>query len=273
MSHKVESLESIISIIPIIKAAIPADLSIAVCDTEKFIAYFPGEDINLNIQAGQNLNPKEPLAVALKERRSLREDVPADFYGFEFTGTANAILDQQGNVIGGIAVQLKRQTELRAIADQITDSLTLANDQISQIESGSSALEDYSKKLLEQSHKAGEDVGKTAEVLSIIKLVADQTNLLGLNAAIEAARAGEHGRGFGVVAKEIRKLSNETVASTETINETMNEIKQITELMGNSIEKIAAVGLEQSNSIRQSSTFIEEIKVMAQKLNEYTMKL
>ncbi|PAD34899.1 hypothetical protein [Terribacillus saccharophilus] len=94
MFHKVESLESIISIIPIIKASIPADLSIAVCDMEKFVAYFPSEDINLNIKTGQTLNPKEPLAVALRENRSLREDVSADFYGFEFTGTANSIQDK-----------------------------------------------------------------------------------------------------------------------------------------------------------------------------------
>lgn len=273
MFHKVESLESVISIIPIIKSSIPADLSIAVCDMEKFVAYFPGKDINLNIKSGQTLNPKEPLAVALRENRSLREDVPADFYGFEFTGTANSIQDKQGNVIGGIAVQLKRQTELRVIADQISNSLTFANEQISQIESGSIALENYSQELLTQSHKAGEDVSNTAEVLSIIKLVADQTNLLGLNAAIEAARAGKYGRGFGVVADEIRKLSNETVVSTQVINETMNQIKQITELMGSSIEKIATVGQEQANSIKQTSDFIEEIKAMASKLNEYANKL
>jgi hypothetical protein len=55
---------------------------------------FPGEDINLNIKTGQTLNPKEPLAVALRENRSLREDVSAGFYGFEFTGTANSIQDK-----------------------------------------------------------------------------------------------------------------------------------------------------------------------------------
>lgn len=55
MLNKAESLESIIAIIPIIKIAIPIDLSIAICDKEKFIAYFPGDTIDLNIKVNQPL--------------------------------------------------------------------------------------------------------------------------------------------------------------------------------------------------------------------------
>ncbi|WP_373270893.1 methyl-accepting chemotaxis protein [Bacillus canaveralius] len=257
----------------IIKAAVPADLSIAICDLEKFIAYFPGETINLNIQVNQPLNPQEPLSVALRENKSLRSDVPADFYGFEFTGTATPLHDPSGKVIGGIAVQIRRQTELRSIADQISISLTQANEQINSIANGSNSLAEFSQELLTQSHQAGEDVNRTTEVLSIIKRVADQTNLLGLNAAIEAARAGEKGKGFEVVANEIRKFSKETVASTAKINDTMDQIKKATNLIGVSIEKIAGIGQEQAASIQHTSTFIEEIQEMSKRLNQFANKL
>ncbi|MFJ7639072.1 methyl-accepting chemotaxis protein [Peribacillus sp. NPDC097264] len=273
MYGKVESLESLVNMVPIIKAAVPSDLSIAICDLEKFIAYFPGESINMHIQKGQPLNPEEPLAVALSEDKPLRADVPADFYGFEFTGTAVPLHDKNNQVIGGIAIQLRRQSELRTIADQISVSLSQANERITDIAKGSYTLADVSNQLLTSSEKAEEDVKNTDEILSMIKRVATQTNLLGLNAAIEAARAGEKGKGFEVVAKEIRKFSKETVASTELIREKLVQIQEVTKLMGTSINRIASVGQEQAASIQEISTFVEEIKKMSDELNQFTDKL
>ncbi|PLR97704.1 chemotaxis protein [Bacillus sp. T33-2] len=273
MLNKIDSLENLIALIPIIKTSVPADLSIAICDVEKFLAYFPGETINLNIKAGQRLNAEEPLTLAIRKNQPLKSDVPADFYGFEFTGTATPLHDKSGRVIGGIAVQIRRQSELRAIADQISLSLSQANEQITNVASGSNSLADFSQKLLIQSEQAGENVNNSAKVLSIIKTVAAQTNLLGLNAAIEAARAGEKGRGFEVVAKEIQKFSNETVSSTQKINETMDQIKEATHQMSISIEKIAAIGQEQAASVQHISAFIQEIQAMSNKLNQFANKL
>lgn len=273
MFETIDSLESVVNTIPIMKAAIPSDLSIAICDLDKFIAYFPGEKINLNIQKGQALNPEEPLSIALSQKKSLKAEVPANFYGFEFIGTAMPIFDKNNQVIGGIAIQLRRQSELRSIADQISVSLQQANERISDIASGSNTLAGVSNELLISSHKAGEDVQNTDEILSMIKRVAVQTNLLGLNAAIEAARAGEKGKGFEVVAREIRKFSKETVTSTQMIRDKLVQIQEVTKQMGTSIEKIASVGEEQAASIQEISSFVEEIKMMSDKLNQYTDKL
>jgi transcriptional regulator of acetoin/glycerol metabolism len=271
--NEVDSLESFVAMIPAFKAAVPVDLSIAVCDLEKFIAYFPGETINLHIKVGQTLKPDEPLTTALKENKPLKSEVPADFYGFEFTGTAVPLHDHSGKVIGGITVQMRRQSELRAIADQISESLSQANERMMNIANGSNRLADFSQELLVHSQKAGEDVKNTNEILSIIKRVADQTNLLGLNAAIEAARAGEKGKGFEVVANEIRKFSKETVTSAQNIREILVRIQEITKQIGTSIEQIAAIGQEQAASIQQISTFVEEIQDMSNKLNQFAKKL
>ncbi|WP_239454101.1 methyl-accepting chemotaxis protein [Bacillus suaedaesalsae] len=151
--------------------------------------------------------------------------------------------------------------------------MTQANQEITTISQGAENLAEISSVLKLQSNHAIESTKNTDEVLSFIKKVADQTNLLGLNAAIEAARAGEHGRGFSVVADEIRKLSNDTVASTEKIRTTLSDIQKSMNEISTSIEKIVLVGEDQASSTEEISTLIKEIEKMSKELNKYASEL
>lgn len=111
---------------------------------------------------------------------------------------------------------------------------------------------DIERELAEQISSLSDDTEQVREVLSVINDIADQTNLLALNAAIEAARAGEHGRGFAVVADEVRQLAERTQKSLVEINATINVIVQA---IANSSEKMT----QNSKQVEGLTTVADEV--------------
>jgi len=154
---------------------------------------------------------------------------------------------------------------------EVSKNLNEIKNEISEIVNQLQQASEAQNLLADDLSKVSADTENVKDVINVITDIADQTNLLALNAAIEAARAGEHGRGFAVVADEVRKLAERTQKSLTEINATINVVSQsisdTSEQMNRgskSIESLAEVSLEASSKMDKVSASVDESTVLAE---------
>ena len=116
-----------------------------------------------------------------------------------------------------------------------------------------------SMKLREDMHQLNDHAQNITQIMAVISDIADQTNLLALNAAIEAARAGEAGRGFAVVADEVRKLAEKTMDSTTDVHNAIHAIQVSTEKSVSSMDSAMEQVVQATDLANQSGTALTEI--------------
>lgn len=159
------------------------------------------------------------------------------------------------------------QYKLRSMSHELTESFTQISSTMQELASTSVIVTNNQHTLNDEIINVQKLSNEINSILDLIKSIADKTKMLGLNAAIEAARAGDAGRGFGVVATEIRSLS-------ENSKETAHKIMELTSKIHASVKKtldISSSTLEnteqQSAAIEETNASVDEVLGLAEELN------
>lgn len=246
-------------------------------DKEKF-AYKQGSvkfDLP-ELQVGKSLSENDISMQAMRKRDKVVQEIPKQRWGKDVMATCYPMIDEDiDEVVGAFGLLLPRELplKLKEMANNMGKGLTEVSAAMEEIAASASEISQNQNILNKEIETVQENAQEINNVLSFIKEIADETKMLGLNAAIEAARAGEMGRGFGVVAEEIRNLSDQSKQTvvqikelTDRIHTSINDTKEVSNATVTTTEQEAAATEEVNASIEEMTGLAEELDALTVQL-------
>ncbi|HWR29849.1 MAG TPA: PocR ligand-binding domain-containing protein [Negativicutes bacterium] len=227
-------------------------------------------------QIGTILGGQVLTALPEEEKyRKIAREIGVDEEGYveavkEVRKLSKESIESAANVLFIVANSLSKsafqQRKLRAIANVLNDGISQISATMEELAASACTVNKNQTNLNEEIKHVNVVTGEINQVTTFIKEIADETRLLGLNAAIEAARAGEAGLGFGVVAQEIRKLSADS-------KQTVGKIQEFTTTVKASVDKTVIMGNETALTVEQQAAAIQEVTASIEEIHSLTEQL
>lgn len=207
------------------------------------------------------INTAVPLSKLAKDLHQLTDDTNKTISNQR--SAANQAKHAVDDMSASVVAEVASANEAAAAANQSSDAADQGQKTVILTVENIQQLAGNVQEASEVITQLEKDANQVGTVLSVIKGIAEQTNLLALNAAIEAARAGEQGRGFAVVADEVRTLASRTQKSTEEIQRTIEQLQSAARL---SVQKMQQSTAQAGNSVQSANQAGDTLQLITQSI-------
>ena len=269
-----EILNAFKVVIPYINTISREDMVIGLSNLTEYIDYQKGNNLDIDLVPGKSVTNIATIMDCIRGNKTTFADVEKEVYGKPIKTIFTPIRGINNEIIGTISsgVDMAENAKLIETVAEMAKSTRNAYEAVEQVAHSASELANAGQESITQAATLMEKNSETIKVIEFINNIAQQTNLLGLNAAIEAARAGELGRGFAVVAEEVRKLAEQSKSATEKIQQILKEMNVAVTGISRSIETTGAISEEQAASTEEITAHLGHVSNAANELEVFVKK-
>lgn len=257
-------LDAFIEAMPCLSEVIYDDISVAVIDirTMDVLANSNGKSIKMPFTAGTKATVHDGVFERIvKSKEQVVSTVPQDVYGVNAKGIITPVIDEHGEVTALVLLtkNIEMETKIQDIVQSVFTSMEQLNSGIEEIAFNSQYLASFIRETAEFSSETKNNINEINSIIEVIKNMSSQSNLLALNARIEAARAGEAGKGFGVVANEMKKLSDISKESAEKVTKALINMKNAIEMISQQIAKAIQNTESQAAASEEAAAMADQV--------------
>lgn len=262
-------LAGALAMYPVFLQALPYNIGITIVDREKYLVYHPAENLDLKLPVGEPIKPGSLVDQAMRQKGRIFTKVDKSARGLPFIGCAYPLIDKKGEVAGAFAVSVpvEKYEETRELAEQLNSQVKSIAGTCETVSAQSEEIGAISRLLLQTARESQQQAKDSEQILTLLKGIVSQTNLLGLNASIEAARAGTSGRGFQVVAEEIRKLATNGTDSIKNITDIIHSIQNSSSNITGEVSSVEQAVANIAGAMTDLAAITQQVSVLSERLD------